>query len=222
MTKDRKLNLEICIAMVIACLAVVIKPILHNLLPDNPYLRLGVNMSIYGLLALGTLLRVRKLSDQPLRYLGYCGDNLPRQFLWGVGIGLASLSLFVLLPLIFGVPAWAVLSGKAPTPGIIPMRVVFYLFFVGPVEELIFRGYLFRRLEELTKGPWQQCLVSALLFGLWHFPASHSLINVLYCGAIGFFFGMFYIRKKDCSLLSLGLAHGLHDLGIFVLSQFLR
>ena len=151
------------------------------------------------------------------------GDPLPfRQKLdMGVGIGLASLSLFVLLPLIFGVPAWAVLSGKAPTPGIIPMRVVFYLFFVGPVEELIFHGYLFRRLEELTKGPWQQCLISALLFGLWHFPASHSLINVLYCGAIGFFFGTFYIRKKDCSLLSLGLAHGLHDLGIFVLSQFL-
>ncbi len=222
MTKDGKLKLEILIAMVLACLAVVVTPIVHNLLPNNPYLRLAVNMTVYGLLALGTLLRVRQLSTTPFRYLGYSSQQLPRQLLWGLGVGALSLSLFVLLPLLLGVPEWAILYHKAPTAGLIPMRVVFYLLFVGPVEELVFRGYLFRRLEGLMKGPWGQCLVSALLFGLWHFPSSFDVVNVLWCGCIGFFFGAFYIRGKNCSLLSLGLAHGLHDLGIFILSQVLR
>lgn len=221
MTKDGKIKLEILIAFAIATLAIILAPVFHNLVPENPYLRLAVNMMIYGLLALGTFLRVKRLDKKPLAFLGYHKDKLPMQFLWGLMVGIASLVIFVILPLLLGVPSWAILYEKAPTVGIIPMRVIFYLLFVGPVEELIFHGYLFRQLEGLTKSPWSLCFASALLFGLWHFPASYSLINVLWCGCIGFFYGVFYIKVKDCSLLSLGLAHGLHDLGIFILSQVL-
>jgi uncharacterized protein len=64
-------------------------------------------------------------------------------------------------------------------------------------------------------------VISAVVFGLWHYPNTHSLVNVASTTVIGLFYGFCRWRVKDCSLLSLSVAHGLNDAVIILLSYFL-
>jgi len=83
----------------------------------------------------------------------------------------------------------------------------------GLTEELAFRGYLIRRMESL--GSLKALLLSAVLFGVWHFPTSlfvlHTdwpirLVYVLNISLLGFLFGHVYLQSR--SLIPPSLFHG--------------
>ncbi len=221
MTKDTKIKLEILAAMLLYIGIVFLAPCYKSLLPESKPIRLIFgNMVIYALMALFTLLRCGKLSTNVWQFLGYRRENLGKQLLWGLVAGIISLTVLVVLPVVIsGNPGF--LGSKPESLNMVPLQVIFFMLFVGPVEELMFRGYLFRLTEKLTKKPWAVCGITALLFGLWHFPVGFSLIQVGITAAIGFIYGAFYVKVKNCSLLSLSIAHGLHDTGIMMLSLLL-
>ena len=59
---------------------------------------------------------------------------------------------------------------------------------VGPlVEEILFRGIIFRSFEEVTEIPWFPALVSGVMFGIWH----GSFIQAVYTAAMGIILGFF-------------------------------
>jgi uncharacterized protein len=62
--------------------------------------------------------------------------------------------------------------------------------FVGFAEEFAFRGYLHNKLAAVMPGKWVGIGLTALLFGLWHIPASIIMRNTSILqaipGALGF------------------------------------
>lgn len=86
-------------------------------------------------------------------------------------------------------------------------EVVFYFGLVGLVEELLFRGVVFRALEN-WRGPGLAVLGSALGFALWHIGWAGPFIIIHF--GLGIVFGL--IRWRAGGIVGLILVHGLFDL----------
>lgn len=87
--------------------------------------------------------------------------------------------------------------------------------FVGIMEELIFRGFLYRAIEE-SYGVKKAIVVSSLIFGLFHLvnigsmPIYFILIQVIYAVAIGVIFSTVF--SATGSLLLCMSVHALVDI----------
>ncbi|MFN2298413.1 MAG: lysostaphin resistance A-like protein [Anaerolineales bacterium] len=85
--------------------------------------------------------------------------------------------------------------------------IVFYFGFVALTEELLFRGLLFRALED-GWGPAAAVIGSAAGFALWHIGWAGPLVIGHF--VLGLYFGL--IRRRSQGILGLIAAHGLYDL----------
>lgn len=94
---------------------------------------------------------------------------------------------------------------------------------VGFIEEIIFRGFLFKSLcEENVK---QAILISSITFGIGHIvnllngaDFVSTLLQICYAGAVGFLFTIIFYKGK--SLLPCIISHGiLNSLSIFAVQR---
>ncbi len=83
---------------------------------------------------------------------------------------------------------------------------------VGLIEEVLFRGFLFKAL--LEKGEWGAILISSLTFGMGHIvnllngqDPFGTLLQIGYAGAVGFLFTMLFLKGK--SLVPCILTHSI-------------
>ena len=86
-------------------------------------------------------------------------------------------------------------------------EVVFYFVLVGLVEELLFRGLMFRVLVDWRSPSWA-IIGSSLGFAVWHIGWAGPLIVAHFL--IGMVFGL--IRWRAGGIVGLILVHGLFDL----------
>lgn len=78
---------------------------------------------------------------------------------------------------------------------------------IGPlVEEILFRGVVFRSFEEATDIPWFPLLLSGVMFGIWH----GNFIQAVYTAMMGIILG--YYMKKTRRLFYVVLAHAVNNL----------
>lgn len=104
-------------------------------------------------------------------------------------------------------------------------EIIFYsvkvIIFVGIGEEVLFRGYIQNQFEIwLKKFKWLAPLIAAILFGLCHF-INGTLQNVLAATFCGCVFGYSKFSIKDCTLLSVIIAHGMYDFSLMFLTGFI-
>ncbi|MDE5548161.1 MAG: CPBP family intramembrane metalloprotease [Clostridia bacterium] len=112
-------------------------------------------------------------------------------------------------------------SHTEPSAVFLAISAVQDILFIGVCEELVFRGYIQNQFEIwLKKCKWVAPLISGVLFGLWHI-INGSLFQVLITTLIGWVFGYCKYFIKDCSLLSLIIAHGLYDFSLALLTCFM-
>jgi uncharacterized protein len=131
--------------------------------------------------------------------------------------GVLTLAAFVLLP------ASGYWTTSGPSVGKAISAFLFFLFFIGPAEEILFRGYIQSRLNQAFGRPYRffgvnwglGAVVTALFFGLMHFLNLTSL----YKGQADFqvwwglwtFFGSLtfsFVREKTGSVLAPAILHG--------------
>lgn len=92
------------------------------------------------------------------------------------------------------------------------------IFFVGLVEEVIFRSLLQTRLEDAL-GVKEAVLIAGLLFGLMH-SGYGTFYEVLYTGFVGLFIGFAFYKTR--SLPFVAIIHGLVNVFLFgVLPHYL-
>ena len=112
-------------------------------------------------------------------------------------------------------------SHTEPSAGFLAISAVQDILFIGVCEEIVFRGYIQNQFEIwLKKCKWLAPLIAGVLFGLWHI-INGSLFQVLLTTLIGCVFGYCKYFIKDCSLLSLIIAHGLYDFSLVLLTCFM-
>lgn len=170
------------------------------------WIRRVLNCVVYAAMAVCALIAM-KLSGVGIKQQLDFGS--PKPYLWGLAV-FAVLSLsFAVIPILCG---GSIIGGhyEAPVREIIYYGV-FYIVFVGPVEELVFRGYMQELLVDiLPKQKWLGAVIAAALFGLWHL-VNGSLIQVLFTFVIGLIIGLSKYFIKSCTLISVSLGHGLYD-----------
>lgn len=92
------------------------------------------------------------------------------------------------------------------------------VFYVGLVEELIFRSILQTRLEK-TLSVREALIITSLLFGLMH-SGYGTFYEMLYTGFVGFFIGFLFYKTK--SLPFAAVMHGFANVFLFgVLPHYL-
>ena len=107
------------------------------------------------------------------------------------------------------------------TSAIETLLYIISMFFVGFLEEMIFRGFLFNAMSKNNEK--SAIIVSSVTFGIGHIvnlingsgaELLPNLLQVIYAIAIGFAFVMIYYKSK--SLLLCIITHGIFNgLGIF-------
>ena len=124
----------------------------------------------------------------------------------GIWLSLACGALFIVERLLGQVAVGLPLNLRPFAPGRLAWELFFFFGLVGVVEELLFRGLLFRLLDD-WRGPGVAIFGSALGFALWHIGWQGPLIFVPFL--IGLLFGL--IRWRAGGIVGLILVHGLFD-----------
>jgi membrane protease YdiL (CAAX protease family) len=126
----------------------------------------------------------------------------------GIGLSLACGALLVLARTFALLSTNIPLSLQFTTPSRWVSEIAFYFLLVGVGEELLFRGLMYRALEEWRGVRWA-IWGTTLVFGLWHVGGR---------GLLGFAGGVIYgvlfgaIRWRAGGIVGLMIVHGLVDI----------
>jgi len=88
------------------------------------------------------------------------------------------------------------------------------LFWIGPAEEIFWRGYVQRTLSRNKFGDLKAYIVTTLIYAVVHIWAFNFMLFMaaLVCGA---FWGFIYMKNKN--LLTVLISHAIWDVAVFVL-----
>lgn len=172
-------------------------------------LRMVSMLLIYWLIALIPIVVMRANKDKLVNY-GFSKSKLGLQMIVGVLIGIAMSFILTLIPHLFGFGEY-VDSGKGYKYLWQFVYEFFYcIFAVGFVEEFVFRGFIYEKINRISQKDMIAIIGSSVLFGVFHL-FSGNLIQMLMTTCIGVFFCFCRLKVKNCSTLSLIIAHGVYD-----------
>lgn len=174
--------------------------VIKNVAPNFPaeILQSGA----YVLMVLGTLAFIA-LSKKSLRDVGLLRVHFVRQLIVGGVIG------GILLVVCGAFTGWRFFANGCS------LYIVLSQLLVAFAEELFFRGYLLEMMKDVARTSERAVIVSALLFGLWHYPISHNTGLVIITFFLGAIYGtlrtLFEKTEKEIGIVSLSLAHWLFN-----------
>ena len=157
--------------------------------------------AIFSLILISLIILLKRT-----KYYGLCRVNNPKKFLY-----------FIPLYLIATVNIWPEISINNSN-----LEIIFYILTminVGFIEEIIFRGFLFKAIEKNNVN--KAIIISAVTFGIGHIinlingaDFIPTLIQIIYAIALGFLFVIIFYKSK--SLIPSILTHSLiNSLSIF-------
>jgi len=88
------------------------------------------------------------------------------------------------------------------------------LFWIGPAEEIFWRGYVQRTLSESKLGNVKAFIITTLIYAAVHIWAFNFMLFMaaLICGA---FWGFIYMKNRN--LLTVLISHAIWDVAVFIL-----
>lgn len=159
------------------------------------------------LLCMGVLLAIRVTGYSATR-IGFTFKNWHQQILIGLlGLGIGVSEYFILQPK-------ALVSEFNLQSVLLPGLIL--LVFTGFVEEIIFRGLIQQAVLDFS-GRFGLVYVS-MLFSVMHVGYG-SMLDIVYVFAVGLLFSLIVYRTG--SLLGVSLAHGITNIGLYLVYPFL-
>ena len=156
----------------------------------------------YVLMVLGTLAFIA-LSKKSLRDVGLFRVHFVRQLIVGGVIG------GILLVVCGAFTGWRFFTNGCS------LYIVISQLLVAFAEELFFRGYLLEMMKDVARTSERAVIISAFLFGLWHYPISHNIGLVIITFFLGAIYGtlrtLFEKTEKEIGIVSLSIAHWLFN-----------
>jgi len=198
---------------------------LFGLVMFNSYLLMSIPLVVrmvamivlYWLVALVPavimLVDKEKLSDY-----GFSAEKIPLQIVVGVIIGVLMSVVLTLIPHLAGYGEYFNSGNDYSQPWQFVYEFIYCIIAVGFVEEFIFRGFIFSRVKSLGGNNIVAVIVSSVLFGFFHIFGGNPL-QIFTTALIGAFFCLCRLKIKNCTLLSLIIAHGVYDALITVWSN---
>lgn len=147
-------------------------------------------------------------------------DRIGYQILTGVLIGTAMSLVLTLVPHLAGFGEY-VDGGKRYTYlWQFAYEFLYCITAVGLAEEFVFRGFIYNRIKKIGRINAVAVIGSSVLFGIFHLFGG-SIVQMIMTAFIGAFFCLCKLKIKNCSLLSLIIAHGIYDALITVWASVL-
>jgi membrane protease YdiL (CAAX protease family) len=164
--------------------------------------------SLYGIMFIPIALTIRE-QNLRLRDLGMTFSKiylLPFAIILGIGLGIIEFIIFSPSALIPNL-----------TPGEIFKLSIVMFFFIGLVEEIIFRSMLQQRLEEKI-GLFKGLIVASIIFGAMHSGYS-NYYEFLFASFAGLMIGFGFQRTR--SLPFAIIAHGVNNVILYGILPFI-
>jgi hypothetical protein len=170
-----------------------------------PLRLLSVIVTWYPML-IATIFFMRR-DKESLKDIGFSKENIPLQILFGAVVAIGSLLVFIVLPALFGIQ-----MGYVGSLDIFSNLIEFVCIILGValVEEIVFRGHLYKKLLDVNNSKWFAIIISSVLFGLFHFLGG-NIIQIVVTAIMGLYWCICREKIKHCTLLSLIIAHALHN-----------
>ncbi|MBQ7783010.1 MAG: CPBP family intramembrane metalloprotease [Oscillospiraceae bacterium] len=172
-------------------------------------IRLVVMIPIYWLIALIPIIVMAVNKDKPADY-GLKKENIGKQAVIGLAIGAAMSVVLTLMPHLLGFGEYFSSDKNYRFLWQFAYEFIYCISAVGIVEELVFRGFIYKKIERISGMTWAAVLGSSVLFGAFHIFGG-NIYQMLMTAGIGAFLCFCRLKIKDCSLLSLVIAHGVYD-----------
>ena len=171
--------------------------------------RIVLMIVIYLLIALVPFCIVLFHKDKWSDY-GFSKEKIGYQMLIGLGIALCMSFVFTVIPHLAGKSDWVNNQHQYQYMWQFIYDFVYYIFAIALVEEFVFRGFFYKKLEMLFNSTMGAIIGSSVLFGLFHFVGG-NIVQILLTGIIGTIFCICRVKIKNCTLLSVIIAHGVYD-----------
>ncbi len=210
--KERK---KIIIQMVIAIIGVVggllgVNAFYQYVLMSLPLaVRMVLMIVTYWPIALVPFCIVLFHKDKWSDY-GFSKEKIGCQVLIGLGIALCMSFVFTVIPHLAGKSDWV----NNQYIYIYAWQYIYdFIQSIGAValvEEFVFRGFFYKKLQTLFGSAVGAIIGSSILFGLFHFLGG-NIGQIILTGFIGAIFCICRVKIKNCTLLSVIIAHGVYD-----------
>ncbi len=178
---------------------------LGDFIPSRNWTRV-YNTFVYLILPIPAFLAYRKSQweKEKIVFKNY------KQYLWVIPLVAILLVWVSVYKDLYGV-----LTGGTPlfeiTPGDYLYGVFEHIIIVGVIEEFVFRVYMQGELKDLFgRFRWLAPFVVAFIFGWWHIITRHYHVAFFTFG-MGLLFGYCKYFFKNCTYLSVALAHGVYN-----------
>jgi membrane protease YdiL (CAAX protease family) len=183
--------------------------------------RMVTMILFYWLIALVPVI-IMAADKEKLENYGFRRDGILRQIVTGVLIGVGMSVVLTLVPHLLGYGNFVDNGHRYQFLWQFIFEFVYCTCGVALAEEFVFRGMLFEKLRRVGGNNAIAVICSSVLFGLFHI-FNGNLIQVVMTTLIGLFFCFCRLKIRNCSVLSLIIAHGVYDAMITVwLFVFLR
>ena len=207
MKTKRKNVITAAITYVLALLALLFVSWVNNIAENAAYsLRLILPIVAWWPMLAPVVFFMLRDKETP-KDIGFTKDNKLMQVLMGALVAGGSLTIFIVIPALFGINMSY--AGNLDILAIL-YQFAYMMLAVALVEEILFRGYLLKKLFDISGSKWLAILVSSALFGLFHI-FNWNPWQIIITAAIGLYWCVCRDKIKQCSLLSLIIAHALHN-----------
>ena len=201
------------IVLIIATALLVLFTFLPNIVPltgtAGLYFRFGIYFAIAGVAIASIIITGIKIDFDVKNW---------KQYLIGLGLAIVISFFAAFLPALLG---HSIVGEHQDFNWVnLLLSLLFFVLFVGPVEELVFRVYYQGTFcGFFKKHKWIGVIIAAALFGIWHI-INGSLFQVLFTFGFGLIFGFAKYLLKDCKYLGLALGHGIYDFLNIIVCMF--
>ena len=141
---------------------------------------------------------------------GFSKEKIGYQVVIGLVIALCMSFVFTVIPHLAGKSDWVNNQHQCQYMWEFIYDFVYYIFAIALVEEFVFRGFFYTKMETLFGSSTGAIVGSSILFGLFHFLGG-NIIQVIVTGINGAILCICRVKIKNCTLLSLIIAHGVYD-----------
>ena len=147
---------------------------------------------------ISSLLVWRYINKKKIVTLGLELNSLNmKDFVFGLFLGGASMTLIFIILLLTGQLSLKV-SLLAPDFSIYSLTFLILFIAVGFSEEIFFRGYIMKTMEDRHNSKWLLYVMSALIFSLFHgMNPNVSVFGLINIGLVGLLFSYMYDATKS-------------------------
>lgn len=183
------------------------------------WLRMISMVLVYWLIAIVPIIVMLVNKDKSADY-GFSKSKIGLQIIVGILIGIVMSFVLTLVPHLFGFGAYVDSGKRYQYFWQFAYEFFYCIFAIGFVEEFVFRGFIYENIKRISQKDMIAIIGSSVLFGAFHL-FSGNIIQMLMTACIGVFFCFCRLKIKNCSILSLIIAHGIYDALITVWASIL-